>query len=104
MALRAAALALLASLVLAAPATAQDQAVQEAVASLRSDEVYVDPAARSILPADQERRVEREIAAKRPGPVYVAVLPAEAARSGGGSAAGVAAQIARGLDRPGSTS
>ncbi len=101
MVFRAVAPVLLAFLVLAAPAAAQDQAVQDAVTSLRSDEVYVDPASRSILPADQERRVEREIAARRPGPVYIAVLPAEAARAGGGSAAGVAAEIARGLGRPG---
>ena len=101
MALRAAALAVLAVLVLAAPATAQDQAVAGAVASLRSDEVHVDPGSRSILPADQERRVEREIAAKRPGPLYVAVLPAGAARAAGGSAAGVAQQVADGLGRAG---
>ena len=69
MVFRAVAPVLLAFLALAAPAAAQDQAVQDAVTSLRSDEVYVDPGV-AIDPAGRPgapRRAGDRREAARPG-------------------------------------
>jgi hypothetical protein len=73
----------------------------EAASALAGDPVYVDPSSeRAISEADAERLRDR-IEAKDAGPLYVAILPASAAREAGGSAEQVLAAIAQELDRDG---
>ena len=75
--------------------------ITEAAAALAGDPVYVDPAAeRAISEADAERLRDR-IEAKDAGPLYVAILPASAAREAGGDAEQVLAAIAQDLRRDG---
>jgi hypothetical protein len=84
----------------AAPAAAQS-AIGDAAAALRRSDVYVAPGARNVLSATDQRRVQDAIVRDGAGPMYVAVLPQEAADEAGGSTIGVAAQLARQLRRPG---
>jgi hypothetical protein len=93
-------LAILALLVLAAPASAGQQ-VDAAVAGLRSDPVYVAPDARNILDAAGADRVRRAIRDAGNGPVYVAVLPASARDEAGGSTGQLVSEIHAGLGENG---
>src|SRR5829696_1399265 len=93
-------IALLAALLLAPTASAQD-AVGAAADALASDPVYVDPSAERALSAGEADRLRARIDERGAGPVYVAVLPESAKREGGGSAQGVAQAIAQRLGRPG---
>ena len=81
--------------------TAGAAGISEAAQALARDPVYVDPAAeRAIGEADAERIRDR-IQAKDAGPLYVAILPASAAREAGGSAEQALEQIAQELNREG---
>src|SRR6187401_183783 len=93
-------LAILALLVLAAPASAGQQ-VDAAVAGLRSDPVYVAPDARNILDAAGADRVRRAIRDSGNGPVYVAVLPASSRDEAGGSTGQLVSEIHDGLGENG---
>src|SRR3954468_5274471 len=93
-------LALVAALLLAPAASAQD-AVGEAAEALASDPVYVDPSAERALSAAEADRLRARIDERGAGPLFVAVLPDAAKREGGGSAQGVAQAIAQRLGRPG---
>ena len=77
--------AVLAALVLAAPAGAQDQSIiDRAAQALRSDEVYVDPSAESAIPAADAQRIRQRISRDQAGPMYVAILPNAAKQQAGG--------------------
>ncbi|MDQ3993833.1 MAG: hypothetical protein M3265_03445 [Actinomycetota bacterium] len=81
------------------PALAQeDSSIARAVEALRSQSVYVDPAADAEV--DAERLAER-IREADAGPMYIAVLPAEAADEVGGDTREVLTGIASGLRRNG---
>jgi hypothetical protein len=75
--------------------------IDRAVAALRDDPVYVDPAAeRALTDADADRLRER-IADSDAGPLYVAVLPGAARAEAGGSTSGVIRELYDALGRPG---
>lgn len=98
---RVALLASAAAAFLLAPAAEAGPLVDRAVAGLRTDPVYVDPAAElAILPADQDR-LRQKIDAAGAGPVYIAILPAAAENEAGGGPDGVLQAIHDGLARPG---
>jgi hypothetical protein len=73
-------LALLASLIAAAPATAD--AVERAASALRSNPVYVDPSAERRIDAADAGRIGTRIRQAQAGPTYVAILPGDAAIGG----------------------
>jgi hypothetical protein len=91
-----------AALAVMAPGTAGAAGkLTEAAAALAGDPVYVDPTAeRAISEADAEELRDR-IEAKDAGPLYVAILPAAAAREAGGSPEQALAAIAKELNRDG---
>src|SRR4051794_12468972 len=91
--MRSALIALLALLVLAPAARAQDADV---VRSLRSDPVYVAPDARPGLSATEERRLESLIDHRARGPLYVVVLP-DSAGSASAVGRGLAGELGRGV-------
>src|SRR3954463_11355634 len=91
--MRSALIALLALLVLAPAARAQDADV---VRSLRSDPVYVAPDARPGLSAAEERRLESLIDQRARGPLCVVVLP-DSAGSASAVGRGLAGQLGRGV-------
>src|SRR5512132_825048 len=93
-------LAVLALLMLAAPAAGAEQ-IDAAVQALRSDPVYVAPGAEDRLDATGAERVRTAIRERGEGPVYVAVLAASAVDEAGGNAAALLRELARTLDRPG---
>src|SRR5690348_1376415 len=73
---------LLAALLLTAPAAAaRSGPVQRAVAALRQDPVYVDPAS-DTLSAAQAQTVRRQIRDAGAAPMFVAVLPDSADPAG----------------------
>jgi hypothetical protein len=80
---------------LAGPAWA-GRYVDRAAAGLRRDRVYVDPAARKVLPAAKVRAIRGRVGRVEP-PVLVAVLPAAALREAGGSADKLAQAIVAAL-------
>src|SRR3954454_13737670 len=67
-----------------APAAHAGTIIDRAAQSLQSDPVYVDPQAKPTISDAEERRLENEIASKRGGAVYVAVLPAGVRGEAGG--------------------
>src|SRR5690348_3236764 len=74
---------------LAAPAgaptaTVGRPAVVRAARALESDPVYVDPAAQKKISAADAQRLRDEIASKGDGPIYIAILPENAANQAGG--------------------
>src|SRR3954467_5288123 len=93
-------LALLAPLLLAPAASAQD-AVGAAADALASDPVYVDPSAERALSAGEADRLRARIEERGAGPLYLAVLPEGARREVCGAAQGVREAIAQRLNRPG---
>ncbi|MGI8606386.1 MAG: hypothetical protein ACR2L0_04425, partial [Gaiellaceae bacterium] len=88
------------AVVAAGPAGAAEE-LTSAADALARDPVYVAPAAeRRIAEADAERLRDR-IEAKDAGPLYVAILPASAAREAGGDAEQVLEALAQELQRDG---
>jgi hypothetical protein len=85
---------------LGVPATAGALVIDDVAEALRSDFVYVDPAAeRRISDADAEE-VRQAIRAAGT-PMYVAILPAAASDAAGGDASDVGRLIAETVNRPG---
>ncbi|MBW3592529.1 MAG: hypothetical protein KY396_02435 [Actinobacteria bacterium] len=80
--------ALAAALALA-PLAAAGPIVDAAAAALRSDPVYVHPDAEETLSQGEKRRLRRQIDDANAGPIYLAVLPEQAAAEAGGDASGV---------------
>src|SRR4051794_26405503 len=97
---RIALLALAVALVPGPAASAQDT-IGDAARSLSLAPVYADPAAERALTAPEAKQLRQRVSSSDAGPVYVAVLPESAKQAGGGSAQGVAQEIARRLGRPG---
>jgi hypothetical protein len=94
------ALAALVLVALAAGPAAAGPWVDRTTGNLREDPVYVHPDARPPLPPAAAARVRARIA--RTGtPVFVAVLPRQAAAEAGGDAGRLAALVAGSLGRPG---
>ncbi|HEX6712504.1 MAG TPA: LPXTG cell wall anchor domain-containing protein [Thermoleophilaceae bacterium] len=89
-----------AALALAIPASAQE-AIDQAVAGLRSSPVYVDPGANDVLPAEDAPRIAEEIDKRNAGPLYIVVMPGSIADSFGGDPVGVLREIQNRLGRPG---
>jgi hypothetical protein len=81
--------------------TAGDSLIDPAAASLRSDPVYVAPAARFALTPVEAKALRDRIGRSDAGPVYVAVLPDRARLEAGGSADALLELIGRGVNRPG---
>src|ERR1041384_7866943 len=94
--MRLAVLALAAALLLA-PSASAATVIDEAVAALKQDPVYVDRSAEKRISAADERRVEDEIDSAHAGSVYVVILP----ESAGSDPAAVVRQIHDRLNRDG---
>jgi hypothetical protein len=75
--------------------------IDQAVEALRSDPVYVDPAAELAIDAGDETRLRRKLDTAGAGPVYIAILPLAAEDEAGGDPDGVVQAIHDGLGRPG---
>ncbi len=75
--------------------------IDQAVEALRSDPVYVDPAAEVAIDAGDETRLRRKLDTAGAGPVYIAILPLAAEDEAGGAPDGVVQAIHDGLGRPG---
>jgi len=90
-----------AAALVAAPSAAAAGIVDTAAQELRTDPVYVDPAARDTLSRSDELRVEDAIETADAGPVYVVVLPESAAREAGGDPTETLRAIAVKLHRRG---
>jgi hypothetical protein len=95
----AAAIALLS--LLAFPAAARAQLVDQAVAELGSSPVYVHPDAEERITAGEEQALERAIAQERAGPMYIAIVPEAIDDEAGGSPEGALVAIRRGVGQPG---
>src|SRR5829696_2893769 len=91
----------LAVLLLAAPAASAQSVVDDAAAALATDPVYVAPDADRALSSREADELRQRIQDSGAGPMYVAVLPQSALDEGGGSAEGVARELARRLQREG---
>src|SRR5919108_5153762 len=91
----------LALLLLAAPAAAAQDAIDQAADALRSDPVYVDPDAENGLTPSEQDELRSRIREVDAGPVYVVVLPASAANEAGGSPRGAARAVAERTGRDG---
>jgi hypothetical protein len=90
----------LAVVALAAGPAAAGPWVDRTTGNLREDPVYVHPDARPPLPPAAAARVRARIA-QTGTPVFVAVLPRQAAAEAGGDAGRLAALVAGSLGRPG---
>jgi hypothetical protein len=75
--------------------------VDETVEALRADPVYVHPDAESSLSAGEEDELRQNIAESGAGPIYIAVLPAQARNEAGGSTAALLTEIAEASQRNG---
>jgi hypothetical protein len=100
MRLRALLTVLAASLVAAAPATAQGT-LSAAAAALRDNPVYVDPDAERALTDEEASRLRELIAQEDAGPMYIVVLPASARDEAGGDPSAALREIAQELGEPG---
>jgi hypothetical protein len=85
----------------APPAALAGAVVDRAVASLRSDPVYVDARAERAIGDDAADRLRERIAAADAGPIYVAILPTGAQSEAGGDPGGVVDLLHRELGRDG---
>ena len=93
--------ALLLAAVLPATAAAQDTDIGQAAQGLKVEPVYVDPGAEERITDSEQRALIRRIGEERAGPLYIAILPAEARNEAGGSTEGVLVAIQRSLASPG---
>ena len=87
-------------LVLAGTAHAQDR-LASAAERLRSDPVYVDPDAERVISEEQAERLRRAITREDAGPLYLAILPASAAREAGGDPDAALLELADAVNEPG---
>jgi hypothetical protein len=83
------------------PGSAAGPRIDAAVAGLRADPVYVDPAAELALDAADQARLRAKVDTAGAGPVYIAILPLAIEREAGGNADGVLQAIHDAVDRPG---
>jgi hypothetical protein len=87
-------------LVAAGPAQAQG-VLDRASDTLQLDPVYVDPDAKRAISDDEAEELRSLIPDADAGPLYIAVLPASAAREAGGSPDAALREIAQDVDEPG---
>jgi hypothetical protein len=87
-------------LLAAAPAQAQG-VLDRAADTLRLDPVFVDPDAERAVSDEAAEDLRALIAKEDAGPLYIAVLPADAAREAGASPETALLEIARAVDEPG---
>ncbi len=83
------------------PAADAGRRIDEAVAALRLDPVYVDPSAELAIGAGDQSRLRRRIDTAGAGPVYIAILPGATESESGGDPDGVLQAIHDSLGRPG---
>jgi len=88
------------AVVAAGPAGAAEE-LTSAAGALASDPVYVAQAAERAIAEEDAERLRDRIEAKDAGPLYVAILPASAAREAGGDAEQVLEALAQELQRDG---
>jgi hypothetical protein len=93
--------AVIATALALAPTAQAGPRIDEAVDALRTDPVYVDPAAELAIDAGDETRLRRKLDRAGAGPVYIAILRQAAEDETGGDADGVVQAIHDGLGRPG---
>jgi hypothetical protein len=93
--------ALLALAIAVPGAAASGGSVASAIASLRNNRVYVDPAAKVKIATAEVNALEVQIASDDAGRIFIALLPDSARAEVGGTVAGVGAAIERGVGRPG---
>ena len=91
----------LAAAVAFVPAAHAGPRIDEAVAALATDPIYVDPAAELAIDRDDEARLREKIGTALAGPIYIAILPSAAENETGGDADGVLEAIHEGVGRPG---
>jgi hypothetical protein len=91
---------LFALLALAGTAHAQNR-LDTAAEALRSDPVYVDPEAERAISEAEAGHLRRAIAREDAGPLYLAVLPAAAAREAGGDSDAALLELGRAVGEPG---
>ncbi len=91
--MRALLLAVVAALVLAAPAYA-GELIDAAAGGLGQSNVYVDPGADPTLSSGEVDELERRIASERAGPMYIVVAPSAISREAGGDPSQALLQIA----------
>jgi uncharacterized membrane protein YgcG len=77
------------------------QRIDAAVAALRTDPVYVDPAAELAVGSADQSRLRQAIDSAGAGPVYIAILPLAAENETGGDPDGVLQALHDGLGRAG---
>ncbi|MBD0281773.1 MAG: hypothetical protein ICV69_06215 [Thermoleophilaceae bacterium] len=87
-------------LLLAGNAGAQGQ-LERAAEALELDPVYVHPDAERAIGEDEAERLRESISRSGAGPMYLAVLPAGAAREAGGDPGAAVREIALTLGEPG---
>ena len=100
MRVRALVIPIVAWLLLAAPANAQD-VLTEAAEALRDSPVYVHPDAERALSDREQARLRELISERGAGPMYIAVLPDSARDQAGGDPTSALREIARDLREPG---
>jgi hypothetical protein len=87
-------------LLLPGMASAQGQ-LDRAADALELDRVYVDPDAERAITEDEAEDLRQAIADARAGPIYLAILPAAAAREADGDAGAALGEIAFAVRQPG---
>jgi uncharacterized membrane protein YgcG len=87
-------------LLLAGPARAQGL-LDRAADALELDPVYVDPDAERAISGGEAEDVRQSIADAGAGPMYLAILPADAAREAGGDSGAALRELARSVGEPG---
>jgi hypothetical protein len=83
------------------PAAQAGEILDRAAAALQDDPVYVDPQADPTLTEAEKQRVEDAISGRGEGPIYIAVLPADARKEAGGDATEALRQLVDGVHRRG---
>ena len=90
------------ALLAASPAQAQAQGVLDRAAdTLKLDPVYVDPSAEQAISDDEAEDLRAQIRERDAGPLYIAILPADAANESGGDPASALREIAGAVGEPG---
>jgi hypothetical protein len=75
--------------------------LERAAETLELDPVYVDPDAERAISDDQAEDLRRAIEESGAAPMYIAVLPADAAREAGGDPAAAVRELGRTVREPG---
>jgi MYXO-CTERM domain-containing protein len=93
-------IAIAVALVATSPAQAQG-VLDRAADTLKLDPVYVDPSAEQAISDDEAEDLRAQILERDAGPLYIAILPADAANESGGDPASALREIAGAVGEPG---